>query len=425
MLKKILILLVLLSVNFLASDRKFNSNIELLFGNTESLILKKNYHNLIKNNVTIIPSFFVSKNSFEASASLNMSEDMFIFDELFFKYSFNRFDLIIGRFFANSASTSNYFSSGSMIESGNTIPIPKIGVKYENNFYDIKYTFEMYHGLMKTTKYIDEAPYLHDKKLYLIKDFNKNLFSVGLGIHHTAIWGGSTIRNGKQPSSFKDFLDVFLGDKSREGVGTIGDQTNALGDARGMWDFYIHKNGYNNSLKFYYQNFFEDKSGLKLKDRASQFDGLFGIEIASNQFSFIYEYLKTTYQGGNFHPPGIDSYYYSGAYYPGWQYNNYSIGNMYISPLNNRAKIHHLHYSKKINKNKIYFDLSFGNYFRPFNEKDYNQSIDLSMDKGAYFHQETLGFERLINKNLSVVAWVENTQALTNIVFSLNYKLNN
>jgi hypothetical protein len=47
------------------------------------------------------------------------------------------------------------------------------------------------------------------------------------------------------------------------------------------------------------------------------------------------------------------------------------------------------------------------------------------MDKGTYFHQETLGFERFINKNLSVVAWVENTQALTNIVFSLNYKLNN
>ena len=41
---------------------------------------------------------------------------------------------------------------------------------------------------------------------------------------------------------FKNFVRVFLGDKSEDNVGTISDQGNALGEVKGMWDFSIDIN---------------------------------------------------------------------------------------------------------------------------------------------------------------------------------------
>ena len=103
-----------------------------------------------------------------------------------------------------------------------------------------------------------------------------------------------------------------------------------------MWDFSLERKYNSYQVKMYHQNFFEDGSGLSLDDKMNGFDGLWGIKIQKDKVKSVYEYLKTTYQGGSVHPPGLDSYYWSGAYRPGWVFNGQTIGNMIISPQNNR-----------------------------------------------------------------------------------------
>ena len=39
-------------------------------------------------------------------------------------------------------------------------------------------------------------------------------------------------------------------------------------------------------------------------------DGLYGYNYKDENKSITIEYLKTTFQSGNIHPPGIDSFYW-------------------------------------------------------------------------------------------------------------------
>ena len=115
-----------------------------------------------------------------------------------------------------------------------------------------------------------------------------------------------------------------------------------LGNAFGLWDFRYVRQVNNLVFNTYHQTFFEDRSGLELKNEMSKFDGLTGISILYDNFRFLLEYLKTTYQGGNEHPPGVDSYYYNGIYRNGYMFNDRTIGNIFITPDNNRVKVKHI-----------------------------------------------------------------------------------
>ena len=53
------------------------------------------------------------------------------------------------------------------------------------------------------------------------------------------------------------------------------------------------------------------------------------VELKYNNQLLLVERLKTTYQGGSTHPPGVDSYYYTRAYPPGWVYKQRTIGNAF------------------------------------------------------------------------------------------------
>ena len=78
--------------------------------------------------------------------------------------------LIFGRFHPTLSSENHEISSGSMIESRNTIPIPRIGLSTVKEFKGLKFKFEVYHGLMEKNNQITKAPFLHDKKLYILKN---------------------------------------------------------------------------------------------------------------------------------------------------------------------------------------------------------------------------------------------------------------
>ena len=97
-------------------------------------------------------------------------------------------------------------------------------------------------------------------------NIKKNNYQISIGFIHEAMWGGSTedgSMRGDQPSTFKDFLKVFI---SEDGVDEGGPHLNALGNHLGVTELFFQNNNNNQILKLYYQHFFEDTSGLRFRN---------------------------------------------------------------------------------------------------------------------------------------------------------------
>ena len=77
---------------------------------------------------------------------------------------------------------------------------------------------------------------------------------------------------------------------------------NAIGNHLGMTELFFQKNNNNQTLKLYYQHFFEDTSGLRFRN---EIDGLWGIELKNYipDTVILFEYLDTTHQDMN--PPYV------------------------------------------------------------------------------------------------------------------------
>jgi hypothetical protein len=249
--------------------------------------------------------------------------------------------LKVGKYYKDFSSYLNEtLSSGSLLISNNAEPMPKIGLLSSYKFkksQNFDFNFGISHGLFSKSTIYKTAPMLHEKFVYLNYSKNKNDFSIGFV--HEAIWGGSTESYGDFPHSFKDFFKVFI---SADGPLLDGEpHANALGNHLGIWDFYYKKTINNKELKFYYQHFFEDTSGLRFDNKS---DGLWGIELSNfiKNTDILIEYLNTLNQDSN--PPYVDENYYNHyQYQEGWSYKGYSIGNPFIDFLeNNPSKVFHL-----------------------------------------------------------------------------------
>lgn len=394
----------LFSVVFSNNQKIEQKSLGLHIGSTNTKFISKQFQGLIDNSLILNPIVNGSKNNLFFNIDIFVTDKSFIARKLFVKYNFRDTEFIAGRFNTTQSSADFLLSSGSMIESGNALGVPRIGTittKKINN-HNIKFSF--YHGQLNRNKYIVEKPFLHEKKLYFSSTYLKNIFSIGLS--HSVIWGGETIDNGKQPQRFEDFIRVVFGNPGDDNA-TNSDQINALGESVGMWDFSFERTNKDYTMKIYHQNFFEDGSGLNLNDKMNEFDGLWGIRIQKGKIRSVYEFLKTTYQGGSFHPPGLDSYYWSGAYRPGWVYNGQTIGNIIISPQNNRVKAHFLSIGFFDNDNNFFLmsflrtkqfypytgnTLDYENLMRDFSNKFYKEAtFTIRKDLGKYSLHASLG----------------------------------
>tara|TARA_B100001173_G_scaffold164206_1_gene142121 strand:- start:4563 stop:5816 length:1254 start_codon:yes stop_codon:yes gene_type:complete len=292
------------------------------------------------------------KNNVDYNWSISLSEDRAYIGESFIKSKlYNNIYIKAGKYYKDfSVYLNDNISSGSILISNNAQPMPKIGLissyqlKRNRNF---NFTFGLSHGLFEKNKVYKKAPMLHEKFLYLnyIKD-NKE-FSVGFV--HEAMWGGSTEEYGDFPSSFKNFLKVFI---SADGPLLEGEpHRNALGNHLGIWDFYYKKTTQDKILKIYYQHFFEDTSGLRFTNRI---DGLWGLELRNYipKTHFLIEYLQTTDQDRTRHN---DAYYNHYQYNLGWSYKGYTLGNPFINHLEVLPiKVFHLGLSGEIYSNYHY-----------------------------------------------------------------------
>lgn len=322
-----------------------------LIGPQVSFSVKSNFHKII----------------FSHNSTFNQNEKKLIIKELSLTYNARHGMNIKSGMFKRDFS--NYLnddlSSGSLLISNNAEPIPKISLLWSKNFKkSLLISLGISHGLFDKNEFYSKPPFLHEKFIYLIRKYNNS--ELGVGLVHEAMWGGTTIQGkhpGRQPSSPKDFLKVFL---STDGPLREGEpHANALGNHLGIWDFYYVKKFSNNSVKLYYQHLFEDTSSLRF---ANKTDGLWGIEFSTNNIHGLLEYINTSNACNN--PPyQCDNYYWNYQYASGWRYKGYIIGSPLINPRNSIYidKIKVIHLGGKLNFNSFQLTLLA---FRNTNEND-------------------------------------------------------
>ena len=281
---------------------------------------------------------------------LNIISGSIFLNESFINYNYKKnHNLKIGRYYRDfSLYLDDNLSSGSLLISQNSRPMPKIGLygkiyfKRNNNYF---FDYGISHSVLSENEFYNEAPFIHEKFLYLNRAFNDILLSVGLV--HEAIWAGSTYKDGKQPSTFEDFFRVFRASHGSDNA-LQTDQINALGNHLGIWDFLIKYNTTSAIINLYYQHIFEDNSGFEF---SNSYDGLWGISIENNSSKILLEYLDTSNQSKD-SKYGIDRYYFHEVYQSGWSQRGFGIGNPHISFIDNiPVKVVHLGVQSKFSKN--------------------------------------------------------------------------
>lgn len=261
------------------------------------------------------------------------------------------FQLDIGRKSRVTGETTTTLSSGSLAIGRNTTPIPMVNISVPD-FTPIPFTQKLLkfkgnlaHGWLGDDPFVKGA-YLHEKSFYLQGGKNHWPVQPYTGLINFAQWGGTSSNPdyGKLPSGFDDYISVVLG-KGGASDSPEAEQSNALGNHLGIWDYGIDVNYRSFKLKIYYQHPFEDESGLLIR---SLEDGLWGINLKNSDEGFFSElvweliYTKSQSGAGISDPPGDfpfceeencgfpyggrDDYYNHFIYNGGWMYNGRTLG---------------------------------------------------------------------------------------------------
>lgn len=420
--KKIITLILIFSFLF-----PNENDIKIVSNNTQSKFLNKNN---FYNNTFIHLTFNLEKNGAKMTLSPSISEGAFSLDQFIFSNKIKKTNVRIGKFNLENK-YSHELSSGHLVNSGFALPYFKF--MFERDFklpFDLYLNYKQSEGVFEKNDIYIEAPYIHQKSLYLNKLFNASLFSFGLS--HVATWAGSTERHGKLPRSLDDYHNIFTAQKGSETAPTA-EQGNSLGDGWGIWDFNYRYYSPNISLGLYYQHIFNDRSGLEFRNGT---DGLWGIflekMVLDKKYVFLFEYLDTTDQSGTYHPPGGDCYYWNGIYSHGWKYKNRIIGNPYINVFDNRIKLIHLATSIELNNDtKITITTSSSKIFKSYNNKDYT-SIEKDENGFRYIfgedfeigkNQETnISINKKLNKKYSINVGISDVKGDIGSYVSVSYK---
>jgi hypothetical protein len=265
----------------------------------------------------------------------------------FLKVKYGIFEVRGGRIEEATGLQYDELSSGSLAQSRNAMPVPKVAITVPE-YAPVPFTkgyleFKGYlgHGWLGNNQYVKNS-LLHEKNLYLKVGgiLPVNLYG---GLVHYAVWGGEHPTRGPLPSGFKDYIQVFQGSEGRGNSPVAGEVGNALGNHLGIYDFGVVTKLNHFKVAVYYQTPWEDLTSLKLFRNK---DGLLGINIQpidKNKIvsAVLYEFLYTKYQSGpgipdprpeqdndNYGHPygGRDDYYNNYLYCSGWTYQNSIIG---------------------------------------------------------------------------------------------------
>ncbi len=321
-------------------------------------------------------------------------------NEGYVSLSWRQAELKAGRSRETIGETQEKLSTGSMIASGNAVPIPKVELGLKD-YMPVPFSYEVVnirgmisHGWLGDNRYIKDA-WLHEKNLYLKL---KSPFGLSLygGVIHDVIWAGTTADGEDLPDTWDDYYRIFFNENGG-GDAPANDRVFRLGDSKGLWDMGILYSINGLTFRIYYQHFFEDKTSMEFRNR---YDGLWGLGFIINKKKIIsealFEFLYTKFKSGDIGPIsgwglGNDNYYYNEIYRSGWTYKGRVIGNPFIvlndegTIINNRAIVYHAGICGYLTEDIEYrmlnsFSINYGTYLVPFENKRHQNSFLLELN---------------------------------------------
>lgn len=281
---------------------------------------------------------------FELDGNLSAKENRLFPGELYAQGKFYFLNIYAGYERQVYGNQDGELSSGGMLWSQNSRPLPKIAIE-TNGYIAVPYTKKylevkggLSHGWFNNTSGIKNL-LLHHKYGY-IRLGGSFPVNINYGIQHVAQWGGQSNQYGTMPVTWDNYFRIFLG-KSGSSAASLSDQENTLGN------HIISQNlGLDIKLKtvkftLYWQNITEDPPKKFITSTMNVEDGLWGISVKllkSSIFNhFVLEYLSTTDQSGPWAEldgivyGGADSYYTNGSIPTGWFYRGMTIGNPWLT----------------------------------------------------------------------------------------------
>lgn len=272
-------------------------------------------------------------------------------------------DMVIGAKEQYFGPSDPALSSGGLLISSNSRPIPKITagifeyttVPFTGGFAEIKGLIS--HGWFDDNTF-GKGILLHHKHFQLQLG-GKSPFTASWGLDHVAQWGGDVPGNGQVKINFDNYKRIFLG-KSGGADASVSDQINVLGNhiISQNITFDLKLSGWKSRL--YWQNMNED-GPIRIPWLSRNWrDGLWGVFVRNESFKiikgFTYEYMCTLDQSGPWHDKdgivfgGGDSYFTNVM---DWAYYGRTIGTpLILSPkynsngseriVFNDLKAHHL-----------------------------------------------------------------------------------
>lgn len=347
----------------------------------------------------------------------------FIIQQLYGEIRYRSLNLTIGSQEWTNGIVSAELSSGDMLFSQNSRPIPQARIEmpeyqpvpFTNRWLSVKgyFSMGMYTDGRWQRHYVapddlrSEHRLFHSKGLFLRGgDLDRFPLTFDAGLEMAAQWGGTSYSTNPYtgekyvthlPHGFKDMLKVIFptaGGDSSQPLQT-SELTNCYGNHVGQWSFALNYQPKSSQwgARLYYEHYFDDHSMLFF-DHAWK-DMLVGLElnIPSNPVisTFLYEYIVTKDQSGAVYwdytselpsqISGADNYYNQDLF-SNWQHWGMGTGNpLLISPIYNADRFNFRH-----NRIKGHH---FGWKGVPCPDVDYRVLLTYTRSWGSYFHPTT------------------------------------
>lgn len=400
MFKKLIIVFSLLTYSLAQANTQISIN---LFQKQDAFVnLTSQQNGLYKNHISKSNISFEHDLKTSSSNSINLkwflNEDEIVLQNFSFIMQKEYGTFKIGQFPKERIYELNNFSSGSMVFSDNAKYIP--GVSFNTNwlsvydFFDIK--VELYQGKFNSQNNYSEGPYLHYKSVLLNKKVGQNL--IGFSIQHAVQFGGVDQFGEKIPINPRTFFRMIAAQSGDDSQPTQ-DRNYKIGNGLGSYTFFVSNSLKNGTLDIYYEHFFDDKSGAKMKNME---DGLLGVMYKNHNFELLFENLNTRHQSGKQHPPGVDSYYWHKTYAFGWTNDEVSIGNSLIKPTSNRKLVNSLTSKVIFNSMHIIAQLSSSKEYVPFTDKNGNEPYENVLEVLEKYDNYLFGIKREIINDQSI-----------------------
>jgi len=275
----------------------------------------------------------------ELDGNIAKTENRFFPEELYIQGKVYFLNLYVGCKREVFGNQDTELSSGGMLWSQNSRPMPKISIQ-TNGFINVPYTKGyvavkggLSHGWFNNSIGTNNL-LLHHKYAY-IKLGGSFPLNINYGLQHVAQWGGDSM-----PVTLDNYKRIFLG-KSGNSTANMSDQINTLGNHIVSQNLGLDLNLKSIIISVYWQNITEDPPVRFITQEPNIADGLWGLSVKLPYFkpfhSFVFEFMSTTDQTGPWHDldgviyGGADGYYYNGQIPGGWSYRKMTIGNPWIT----------------------------------------------------------------------------------------------